>query len=131
MTKEVIISLPVPYAIYDVRYCVSTLRELDETKALIMLAIVSNKKTRPTDSLREILHNFYHLNNNYDDLFAEDLKILIENKTITNDNDELPSLNSLIGNFNVDEKVQKLLSSDDGKFVGNSEDKHNSSLNLK
>ena len=43
MTKDVIISLPIPYAIYDVKYTITTLRELDETKALIILAIVSNK----------------------------------------------------------------------------------------
>lgn len=131
MTKDVIISLPIPYAIYDVKYTITTLRELDETKALIILAIISNKKAHPTDKLKDILHNFYHLNNNYDDLFTNELQVLIANKTITNEQDQLPSLNSFIGNFIIDEKVQKLLDDEKGGFFGNSEDKHTHSINLK
>lgn len=131
MTKDVVISLPIPYAIYDVKYTITTLRELDETKALILLAIASNKKTHPTDKLNDLLHTFYHLNSKYDDLFASELQTLITNKTIINEQDNAPSLNSFIGNFQIDEKVQKLLDDEDGGFFGNSEDKHTKFINLR
>lgn len=131
MRKDVVISLPIPYAIYDVKYTITTLRELDETKALILLAIASNKRTHPTDKLNDLLHTFYHLNNKYDELFASELQTLITNKTIVNEQDNIPSLNSFVGNFKINEKVQKLLDDEDGGFFGNSEDKHTKSLNLR
>ena len=130
MIKELKIELPIPYAVYDVNYSVSTLTELYETKALILLAIVSNKKVKPTDTLQEVIHGFYHLNDNYDSLFQEALNNLISNKTINNDQDELPSLQSFVGNFNIDEKIKKLLDNDEG-FFGNSEQKHTHQLDLK
>lgn len=131
MIKDVIVSLPIPYAIYVVKYTITTLKELEETKALILLAIASNKKTHPTDKLSDVLHTFYHLNNNYDNLFSNELQTLITNRTITCENDDTPSLNSYVGNFKIDEKIQKLLDDANGGFYGNSEDKHTKSLNLK
>ena len=130
MTREVIVSLLIPYANYDVKYNVTDLEELDETKALIILAIASNKEQYPTNTLKDILHDFYHLNSNYDDLFTDELRILIENRTIVNDNNNLPSLDSYIGNFNIDLKIQNFLDNNSG-FFGNSENKKSYSLFLR
>ena len=128
MNKQISIQLPIPYATYDLKYTVVTLRELDETKALILLAIASNKNNR-TDTLKDVLHNFYHLNSNYDDFFAQELNHLVQNKTITNTN-EKTSLDDYIGNFIINEKVKQRLDDEEG-FFGNDESKQSKSLYLR
>lgn len=128
MNKQISIQLPIPYATYDLKYTVVALRELDETKALILLAIASNKNN-PTDTLKNVLHNFYHLNSNYDDFFAQELNYLIQNKTITSTN-ETTSLDDYIGNFSIDKKVKQRLDNEEG-FFGNDESKQSKSLYLR
>ena len=128
MKKQISIQLPIPYATYDLKYTVVTLRELDETKALILLAIASNRNNR-TDTLKDVLHNFYHLNSNYDDFFAQELNYLIQNKTITNKN-EKTTLDDYIGNFSIDKKVKQRLDNEEG-FFGNDESKQFKSLYLR
>ena len=130
MTKDLIIQLPIPYAVYGINYDIKTLSKLDETNALILLAIVSNIKSNPTNTLKEVLHNFYHLNDNYDEFFDNELNNLIRNKTITSHENELLSLNSYVGNFIINDKVLNLLNNKTG-FFGNSEQKQSFSLNLK
>ena len=126
--KQITIQLPIPYATYDLKYTVVALRELDEIKALILLAIASNKNN-PTDTLKDVLHNFYHLNSNYDAFFEQELNQLIQNKTITNANEQT-SLDDYIGNFIINEKVKKRLDDEEG-FFGNDESKQSKSLNLR
>ncbi|MBR4486434.1 hypothetical protein IKS57_03650 [bacterium] len=130
MTRELIVSLLIPYANYDVSYDTTNMEGLDETKALILLAIASNKQKNPTDKLKDVLHNFYHLNDNYDDFFIEELNNLIKNKTITNKVNDLASLDSYIGNFNIDSKIQSFLDDKSG-FYGNSKNKQTHSLSLR
>ena len=54
MTRELIVSLLIPYANYEVSYNTTNMEELDETKALILLAIASNKQKNPTDKLKDV-----------------------------------------------------------------------------
>ena len=129
--RNIDLELLIPYATYEIRYQTTNFNELDETNALILLAIVSNNKnSHQTDSLKNVLINFYKINENFLPLFQNGLRYLLATKTITNNEDKEPNIDSLVGNFVIDEKVMNFLENGTG-FFGNTKNIQNQSIDLK
>lgn len=129
--RNIDLELLIPYATYEVRYQITNFDELDETNALILLAIVSNNKnSHQTDSLKDVLIHFYKINVNFLPLFEDEIKYLLATKTIANNEDKNPTMDSTVGNFIVDKKVMDFLDNGTGYF-GNTKNTKAKSLDLK